>query len=203
MTKPSKQAIVDTIRHQLVEDLDRVLLKLKASNLSSYDFLQRSLQETDVSTDEFYQTKFKGFYGAGPMPKDRWDLFFSILESEKNRKNISFQRVFGRIFSETGCGRVEASFSSKIAATINPELPVLDSKVLESLSLRLPYQAMKPLERRMSKIADVYYCIRELSYVIRASREYENWRMRFDAAFPQFSHFTDVKKLDLFLWQNR
>lgn len=190
--------IVNGIRHKLAEGVEKVLGKLTVSKLSTYDYLQNYLLLTNVTSDISYQTKFKGFYGAGPMPNDRWQQFFSILESEKWNKAIAFSQVLERVHTEYGS--VEASFSSKIVATINPEMPVWDSKVLSNLNLDPPRQNMET-ERRMNRIVDLYAYIQQLSSEVIRSSEFENWRRRFDGTFPQFNHFTDVKKLDLFLWQ--
>ena len=192
------QMRVQTVRRKLAEDIDKVLGNLTVPKLSTYDYLQNHLLLTNVTSDIYYQTKFKGFYGAGPMADDRWQQFFSILESEKSNKAISFSQVLER--NHTEHGSVEASFSSKIVATINPEMPVWDSKVLEDLDLKAPYQSMET-GRRMREIVYLYSRIQELVTEIIRSNEFENWRRGFDGAFPQFVHFTDVKKLDLFLWQ--
>ena len=71
MSDSEHQMRIQTVRHKLVEDIDKVLGNLTVPKLSTYDYLQNHLLLTNVMSDIYYQTRFKGFYGAGPMSNDR------------------------------------------------------------------------------------------------------------------------------------
>lgn len=174
-------------------------LEARSSGLARYDYLQRSLLKKDVTSNRDFQRAFKSFYRV--RRGEGWcRVFFSALEREKHNHALSFRDVLEEIYRETG--RVEASFSSKLAATVDENLPVWDKHVLHNLELKPPYSAMAP-EGRLNRCVELYSRIQSwTSNAIRQSA-FPEWRRRFDRAFPSFRHFTDVKKLDLFLWQSR
>ena len=53
---------------------------------------------------------------------------------------FDFSLTLVELFAATG--RIEASFASKLHATLHPNAPVTDSVVLENLGLRLPAVAV-------------------------------------------------------------
>jgi len=57
-------------------------------------------------------------------------------------------------------GRVEASFASKLVATVDPSQPVIDSVVLKNLGLRLPW-AKAP--DRTAQVCNLHRKLRALS----------------------------------------
>ena len=174
-------------------------LEARRSGLARYDLLQRSLLKDDVTSNRDFQRAFKSFYRVR-RGEDWCKVFFCILEREKRNDGLSFREVVEDIHRETG--RVEASFSSKLVATIDKGLPVWDKHVLDNLGLRPPYSGMDP-RRRLDRCVELYSRIQSwASNEIRQSG-FAEWQRRFDRAFPSFRHFTDVKKLDLFLWQSR
>lgn len=176
--------------------LDRLrCIEMLHNKLSTYQYLQDSLLDYDVSTDEKYRKAFKSFYRV--RRNDEWcDVFFSILQLEKHDPaNSSFSSVLKKISDETG--QLEASFCSKLVATINTDLPVLDGQVRDILCLKRP--SGKELHSHVKQYSDLKM------WVLNAIGEecFGEWRRLFDGSFPQFQCFTDMKKLDLFLWQLR
>ncbi len=184
----------------LLDNADSIIRSLRNANLGNYDYLQRQLLKSNVTADRSYQTKFNGFYRMRQRPRCWYEFFFSILEREKFNSTISFKEILIEIYRTTG--RVEPSFSSKMVATINPELIVYDKEVVQNLNLKIPY-ARKPAQRRICRLIDVYSQIQDKSFELRQNSKFGELRTRFDTTFPQYAHFTDVKKLDLFLWQVR
>ena len=173
-------------------------LEERSRDLARYYYLQRSLLKDEVTSNRDFQKTFKSFYRM--RRGEGWcRVFFLILEREKHNHALSFRDVLEEIHRETGW--VEASFSSKLAATVDGNLPVWDKYVLHNLGLKRPYSSMAP-GRRMDRCVELYSRIQSwTSNAIRQSA-FAEWRRRFDRTFPSFRHFTDVKKLDLFLWQS-
>ena len=184
-----------------VDNIPRVLCRLRNNKgrLEDYNYLQQSLLKTNVADDRSYQRKFKSFYRV--RRNDVWcAIFFQILEREKRNKTVSFSNVLNEIYREARHNdrqQVEMSFASKLVATINPELPVLDKYVFENLGLKTSSN------RKLNRVVEIYSEVQTLTSRKIQSNGFETWRNRFDETFPQFTHFTDVKKLDLFLWQKR
>jgi len=175
---------------QVLEALPRV-----APGLEKYCWLQAHLHERDVSADREFQRRFAGFYRV--RRGEAWRrTFFEILQNHKGT-NLAFSTALGQLARATG--RVEASFASKLVATINPDQPVIDSVVLRNVGLRLPpLGAADRLDRIVlvhSQLAN-WYGLQLGSpagaEVIRLFRE----------AYPS-APISDTKALDLVLWQIR
>ena len=184
----------------MISVLDR-LKKVKA-DINKYDYLRNSLLTCKVNTDQKYQTIFRDFYTMNRARKspEWYKMFFSILERKKRDRAISFRSVLEKVFKKTG--RFEASFCSKLIATINPNLPVWDQHVLDNYGLKSP-PPCKDSAQRLDLFLDVYSEIKTRSKDAIQKECFEKWRRLFDDSFPQFEHFTKIKKLDLFLWQYR
>ena len=102
--------------------------------LAKYEWLQGELPLRDVSSDQEYQKRFGGFYRV--RRHSTWRVaFFEILERSKPAP-ISFGHALRALHAATG--RVEASFASKLVATLDPAQPVIDSVVFTNLGLKLP-----------------------------------------------------------------
>ncbi len=179
--------------------IGRLGARRNRNGLERYCQLQESLSRVDVRSDGDYQRAFKSFYRVR-RGRGLCEPFFSILEREKNNPAPSFGKVLAEIHGRTG--RVEASFSSKLVATIDADLPVWDRHVLDNLGLRPPY-SIRDIRRRLDRCGKLYSEIRASASTAIRKGCFAEWRRRFDGAFPQFKHFTDIKKLDLFLWQYR
>lgn len=166
-----------------------------APGLAKYCWLQAHLFDRDVSVDREFQRRFAGFYRV--RRGEAWRrAFFEILQNHKGT-NLRFSNALGQLAVATG--RVEASFASKLVATINPDQPVIDSVVLRNVGLRLPPPgAADRLDRIVlvhSRLANWY--TQQLgsaagAEVIRLFRE----------AYPS-ALISDTKALDLVLWQIR
>ena len=184
------------------ERMESVLGRLKKVEkaLGKYDYLQRSLRACDVATSPEYRSAFIGYYRMGLKSRTWYDLFFSILGREKSGDTVSFGAVLEEILRKTG--RLEASFSSKLVATIDANLPVWDRYVLHNLGLKAPSPS-HDTEHRLHSCIELYSSIQSWSSRAIQPDGFGEWRSRFDCRFPQFRHFTDIKKLDLLLWQSR
>jgi hypothetical protein len=96
-------------------------------------------------------------------------------------------------------GRYEASFASKLVATVDPDLPVIDSIVLRNPQLRL---STHTAPQRISRIVELHA---GLVTWFTAFLETETGRYlveRFRAEYPD-AHITETKMVDLILWQTR
>jgi hypothetical protein len=101
---------------QLDEAAIEQALPLISVGLEKYCWLQGALATTDVAHDRAFQTKFNGFYRVRRSAS--WQAtFYTLFERAKSEPH-SLADVLSALHSATG--RVEASFASKLAASIDP-----------------------------------------------------------------------------------
>jgi hypothetical protein len=93
----------------------------------------------------------------------------------------------------------EASFASKLTASVEPTLPVIDAFVLKNMGLRLPAPTSRD---RLRAIVDTHRRVADGYARLLASDDGRAAVASFDAAYPD-TGLTDLKKLDLVLWQIR
>jgi hypothetical protein len=116
---------------------------------------------------------------------------------DAQKGSYSFKKILVKLCRATG--RYEASFSSKLYATLNPTAPVIDSIILKNLRRRLPYANQgKRFERIVELHGELHKELR--GYLATADGKFLVGA--FDAIYPN-SGITNIKKLDLVLWQAR
>ncbi|MDP9282008.1 MAG: hypothetical protein M3P38_07915 [Chloroflexota bacterium] len=171
-------------------------LPLAAVGLTKYCWLQAALVESDVTHDREFQRRFNAFYRV--RRNSAWQsAFYGLLEENKS-KHQSFADVLRALHAVTG--RVEASFASKLVASVAPDVPVIDAFVLKNLGLRLPPAG--PIVIRLARIVELHDLIGQIfsDYLDTDSGRY--LVTRFEESYPD-RHVTRVKMLDLVLWQAR
>jgi hypothetical protein len=151
-------------------------------------------RSTIVADDRAFQTRFNGFYkvrrGAA------WQQFFYNLMDRCRRDRLMFSSVLVELREKTG--RCEASFASKLFATVNQDWPVIDSVVLANVGEKLPRPA---LPDRMERIIELHQDMRDWFcwYLTSADGGFLVAEFRRVHA----CNITEMKMLDLVLWQMR
>ena len=124
------------------------------------------------------------------------DTFYGLMARAK-REQLRFHEVLDLLREATT--RYEASFASKLFATLNPTNPVIDSVVLKNLHLRLPYASTPD---RAAQICKLHNKLASLfaSFLITETGRY--LVKKFRCAYPSAA-VTEEKMVDLVLWQTR
>lgn len=175
----------------------KLLEQRKASIARYYDLLQLSAA-VNVAEDLSFQKAFTAFYR---LRRDKhWRAYyFELFERMKSRKTqASFEEIQLRLFQK--CGQIESSFSSKMLATINPDMPIWDSYVLKNLGLKL---RGKNKEERFSMAVVLYDNICSWYKDFLKTDESKEMIGMFDQAFPEYSNITEIKKIDFIIWALR
>ena len=183
----------------LLSNQDNIFFRLRerSSALARYALTVSMLHKTDVSQDKTYQKTFCGFYRV--RRNQDWRIkYFMLLEQNKSKMEPGFEKILDDLLQLTS--RLEASFASKLVATINPDLPVYDSIVRANLGL--PPRSGTQQVRFKLAIED-YNAIKQHSATQTKSDSFHALRANFDQVFPEYRAFSDTKVLDLLLWQNR
>ena len=88
----------------------------RSMGLDKYADIMEAAREKDVSSDIGFQHAFNAFYRVRRNAEWR-KCYYKLFERAK-KEHYSFADVIGFLYVETG--NIEASFSSKMIATIDP-----------------------------------------------------------------------------------
>lgn len=143
-----------------------------------------------------FRRAFNGFYRVRRSAKTWQPQFFALMAQARSQR-FDFARTLAELFATTA--RVEASFASKLYATLHPSAPVIDSVVLGNLGLRLP-TATDP--KRLDKVVAIHESLAMSFADFLATESGKYLISAFRAAYPAAT-VTDEKALDLVLWQIR
>lgn len=177
-------------------DINKSIEKLKKRKkaVGAYQELMDSYLAADISTDMEFQKKFDGFYKIRRNAEWR-KCYFEYFERIKKMPVVTFPEILHYIYEETG--RVEASFSSKMLATINPEMPIWDSIVLKRLGLKLKGTTS---EQKLANAEVLYQEMVNWYLEFKKSQNAQEFIRKFDEAFPEYKDFSGTKKIDFILW---
>ena len=156
------------------------------------------VKTSNVYTNEEFQRIFNGFYRIRQRSKEFYTALYEYLEHNKNTE-ISFEQTLA--FFHQKFQRFEPSFSSKIVATINPNFPVWDSEVLARLNLKTPNLNLAT-EVRFKRMVKIYDDIVSWYSDFLNTDQAKNMIKTFDEKIGTLN-ITDIKKVDLILWQTR
>lgn len=166
-------------------------------NMSRYLEIMSLIKNCNVAEDQEFRRIYNGFYRL--RRDSNWrEAYFQVMEMYKCRPYVSFGEILLRLFQKTG--QIEASFASKMLASLDPDKPIWDSMVLKNLNLKL--RGKNP-EIRLSNAVVLYEKITDW---YKAFLQIEDARMlikRFDETFPEYQMISQTKKIDFILWANR
>lgn len=183
---------LDALDHSKIEQL----LPLVAPGLDRYLRIQTSLYRVNTAVDGDFQRVFSGFYRV--RRNSAWrSSFFRLLESEKATPH-AFDLVIRKLHSSTG--RIEASFASKLVATVDPSQPVIDSIVLANVGMALPRAATT--EERLARITQLHKRLRDVLTEFLTTADGKYLVRRFQDRYANVD-LTPVKMLDFVLWKLR
>ena len=176
------------------QDIDIALRKVE-KGLRKYCWIQEHLHRHDVNTAREFQKAFNGFYRI--RRNAEWqEVYYGLMEKAKAEPS-DFPHVLSELRRKTG--NLEASFASKLVATLQPDRPILDQFVLKHFHLHLP----KHYEGdRETKTLRVYEQLMSKYVSFLSSPVAQSICNRFSAMYP-WANITDIKKVDLVLWQTR
>jgi hypothetical protein len=171
-------------------------LKKAKPGLEKYLKIMSLVNMEDVTNDKEFQRAFNGFYRVRQRPQVFYDTFYSFMEENKGSAP-SFEKTLK--YFEKELKRIEPSFSSKLVATINPNLLIWDSVVLDNLQLKPPAYYRKD---RIEESIKLYERIVDWYKDYLKDEEGQKMIELFDEEYPN-TGITDIKKIDFVIWQIR
>ncbi len=147
-------------------------------------------------SSEAFQRLFNGYYRI--RRNEEWRRIYYSLFVQAKADGFSFEQIITALYDATG--NVEASFSSKMLATIDPSMPVWDQYVLQNLGLEL---AGKTSKEKLHNAVNLYSSICHwYTEYLKTDEAKQNIR-EFDLLLPRYSWINSVKKIDCLLWSMR
>lgn len=176
----------------------QIALPRVEDGLNKYLRLQNQVKNnSSFFQDPNFRRQFNHFYRV--RRGNEWQDKFYLLMNKAIQEKLNFHTILNQLYEETS--RVEASFASKLYATVNPSFPVIDSVVLKNLGLRLPYAGAN---NRITKVCQIHASLTNLFNEYLKTLDGISLVKEFDLAYPDAKDkLTNQKKLDLVLWQTR
>lgn len=156
----------------------------------------------DEALDVAYQCVFQVFYGMNYRTAAWIEGYFEVFSQLKDMgEDLSFKQVLSALYDED-TGKVEASFASKMLATINPQKPILDSNVLYVLYACGEVSRRELTQRGQKRLVQAIDLYEEIEEAYRGLSEEmaQQWIAAFDAEFSGYADISDAKKIDFVLW---
>ena len=166
------------------------------SGLKKYLSIMNEFHNVDVSNNLEFQRMYNGFYRLRQRTSDFYAEYYEYMEKNRDR-NLTYPEVLTHFYNRFN--RIEASFSSKLLATINPSMPVWDVYVLNNLGLKKPPYTSK---NRLKETIALYEKICDWYAEFLKTDDAKFIINNFDNTYGDVK-ITEMKKVDLVLWQMR
>lgn len=166
--------------------------------VDKYLSIMNDLHEVNVSSTkgESFRKRYCNFYRMNRRSIEFKKSYFKIFENFKIKNTDDFDLVLDKI-AETN-NRIEASFSSKMIASINANKPLWDSIILSNLEIKLSKYSSS--YERSVKIKQVYKELEGNYKNFLKTKSAKNWLNLFDKKIGKTS-ISNTKKIDFIIWQ--
>lgn len=193
------------------EKINKALTK-RIKGISIYIELMRTI-DSGILTEEFKEN-FKKFYGMKrcKFSDEFYTKYFEYLDKNRkknnqNYKKIEFNEVINYIWQTGTSNRVEASFCSKLLASINSDKPVWDRNVFSWLEMTRP-ASIKDKNKQIKKAIETYDKLieeinRQFYNTGNAKKCIEIFNEFFNRNFSEgndLKYISSMKKIDFILW---
>ncbi|MBO4290841.1 MAG: HD domain-containing protein [Lachnospiraceae bacterium] len=177
-------------------DLESAILTLKKRKKDVWAYFEIMEEAKHPERPEF-QKKYDAFYRVRRNAEWRKE-YFDLMGTYKKQGKATFSEVLHRLYQATD--QIEASFASKMLATIDANMPIWDSKVLAALKLRVSGTGAGI---RFSNTVLLYDRICSWYREFLKTENAKAMIIRFDKEFPEFQSISPTKKIDFILWASR
>ena len=165
--------------------------------LPKYQYIMDNIFRVDLSGEEneIIRKYFNGYYNIR-RNNDWLNNYYKVFEKMKLRANVV---TFEEILEEISQGdMLEPSYASKMLATLNPEKPILDSRVKSILQFNIQGNTRK---ERKECIIKIYHCMEETYKSYLESAEGKMNIELFDRIIGyKYPLLSQMRKIDFMIW---
>ena len=168
----------------------------ESMGFDKYKMIIEHVRKVDVSADLDFQRTYNGFYRIRRNAEWR-AAYYGLFEEIKN-SSPTFEQIIRALYRDTG--NIEASFSSKMLATVDVNKPIWDRYVASNLCLNLKG---KTKDEQLECAIDLY---NQMICWYEDFVKTENGKeciAEFNKILPDYAWMSDVKKIDFYLWSKR
>ena len=183
-----------TVLEQIEREEALAALATIRRRVEQYAWMIHALQTRDISEDRHFRRAFLSQYKLRQQDREVLRFYFRWLEEHK-RRSVSFEQALLDLYRAFGL--LEPAAASKLAATIDPSLPVWDAQMLGRLGVR-PL-ALERDHRRVERTLEAYETLRDWYGCYLLSRDGRMAVEVFDTVYPE-TGFSDMKKVDFVIW---
>ena len=195
MTTNGKEAVMNNI---VIKAPREQLTKIIETSCGLYAY-KATLDLTKIGTKE-YQENYATYYGMSRMDENWRTAYFNYMQKQVGNPNVTFKEILRQISSvahKWGNGSrktIDASFASKMLATLNSNYPILDSHVKKIVGIKSQFSTIEEGIERYNQLTEIVHAFLQTS-------DGANYVEEFDRMFPNFTDINPVKKIDLYLWK--
>ena len=168
----------------------------ESMGFEKYRYIMENVRKTDVSKDADFQRTFNGFYRV--RRDEDWRTKYYRLFEEVKESRPTFETILRSLNELTGT--IETSFSSKMLATLDADMPIWDKYVAGNLELEL---TGKTKEEKLACAVEQHAHMVEWYRDFLKSDNGKECIAEFDRIMPGYTWMSEVKKIDFFLWSMR
>ena len=143
-----------------------------------------------------FQRAFNGYYRI--RRNEEWRRHYYDLFAKAKTEQYSFKQIITELYRLTG--NVEASFSSKMLATIDASKPIWDQYVLQNLGFELMGKTQE--EKLQNAVALYAQIVNWYTDYLTTDEARKNIR-EFNRLLPEYAWVNDTKKIVCLLWSKR
>ncbi|MDR2054027.1 MAG: hypothetical protein LBP80_11500 [Treponema sp.] len=179
---------------------DTLVKTVMCRGLWKYLCIMGTVHHTNVAQNEYFQRVYNDFYVVRSRKKEWYKVYFTFMQNHKDNVSLTFEETLHHLYNKTG--RIEASFSSKLLATVNPQMPIWDTHVLRNTRITAPKTAQNNSDKQLQESIDTYNLLIGWYKDHLKTKDGKFMVERFDKIYRD-NRLTDVKKVDFILWQIR
>lgn len=170
--------------------------------VATYRTIRREVAAVDLQSEpgEPARRRFNAYYGV--RRNAAWRAHFYSRFERAKASTLSASALFEAVVSGLAedTGRIEASFASKLVATLRPTGPVIDSVVRGWLAAAVE---PPPFKGGVYAAVAYYRWLEEVLTALADSPEALAWATIFERAFPTAADdaaISSMKRLDFLIW---
>ena len=191
----------ELIAKKTIEMEDSIISKISYTDLAVYKFIQEQFENSDVSQNLIFQYVYCKYYTLDLQKVD--DLFikgyFELMQSLKGTKNIDMESLLFKVYSIKTNRELKFhySFTSKLAHTIDNNIPIWDSRIAKVFNLNLT--SVKDNGVNGDNFCNVIEILQNKYNKLISENMICSTISKFDSKFGEFK-ISDVKKIDFLFW---